>query len=581
MVATAAMSVRVAPRRRNVLVERDIFYSFVDARPVRAFVRKTDWRQGGGKLAVSRWRGLRGRAKVSRRCGMEFRILGPLEVREGDRVLPLPGVRQRALLSILLLHANEVLPASLLIELLWGDRPPPSAAKGLQVHISELRKLLGKDCIYTRAPGYALRVDPGELDLERFEKLVGETRQLPPEDALSGLREALALWRGRPLSEFAAERFAAGELLRLEELQLETLEQRIEAELALGRHAGLIGELEALVREHPLREGLRASLMLALYRAGRQAEALTVYQDARRALVDELGLEPTRVLQDLEQAILRHEPGLDLPSVAPSRSRLQPEHASATPATAAPERKLATALFVDLVGSTELGAQDPERSRARLERYYDTAAEAIESAGGTLEKFVGDAVLAAFGAPTGQADHAERALHAAPAVRARCAELFGTSEAVRIGVNTGEVVVGRPREGSSFVTGDAVNVAARLEQAAEPGEILVGERAASLVRGAFELGDPRRVEAKGKEGGVVAVPLVRALSLMRPRGVGGLQPAFVGRDGELQLLLATYGRSVEQEAPHLGTIMADAGIGKTRLVDALLELLAHDPTAPT
>ena len=145
---------------------------------------------------------------------MEFRILGPLEVREGDRVLPLPGVRQRALLSILLLHANEVLPASLLIELLWGDRPPPSAAKGLQVHISELRKLLGKDCIYTRAPGYALRVDPGELDLERFEKLVGEARQLPPDDALSRLREALALWRGQPLSEFAAERFAAGEVLR-------------------------------------------------------------------------------------------------------------------------------------------------------------------------------------------------------------------------------------------------------------------------------------------------------------------------------------------------------------------------------
>src|SRR5438067_5827471 len=401
---------------------------------------------------------------------MEFRILGPLEVREGDRVLPLPGVRQRALLSILLLHANEVLPASLLIELLWGDRPPPSAAKGLQVHISELRKLLGKDCIYTRAPGYALRVEPGELDLERFEKLVGEARQLPPDDALSRLREALALWRGRPLSEFAAERLAAGEVLRLDELQLEALEQRIEAELALGRHAGLIGELEALVREHPLREGLRASLMLALYRAGRQAEALTVYQDARRALVDELGLEPTRVLQDLEQAILRHEPGLDLTSVAPSRSRLQPEHAPATPA-AAPERKLATVLFVDLVGSTELGEQDPERTRALLERYYDSAAEAIETAGGTLEKFVGDAVLAAFGAPTGQEDHAERALHAALAVRARCAELFGTPEAVRIGVNTGEVVVGRPREGSSFVTGDAVNVAARLQQVAEPGQI--------------------------------------------------------------------------------------------------------------
>src|SRR5256714_8802382 len=500
---------------------------------------------------------------------MEFRILGPLEVREGDRVLPLPGVRQRALLSILLLHANEVLPASLLIELLWGDRPPPSAAKGLQVHISELRKLLGKDCIYTRAPGYALRVDPGELDLERFEKLVGEARQLPPEDALSRLREALALWRGRPLSEFAAERFAAGEVLRLEEMQLEALEQRIEAELVLGRHAGLIGELEALVREHPLREGLRASLMLALYRAGRQAEALTVYQDARRALADELGLEPTRVLQDLEQAILRHEPDLDLPSVAPSRSRLQPERAPATPATparAAPERKLATVLFVDLVGSTELGEQDPDRTRALLERYYDSAAEAIETAGGTVEKFVGDAVLAAFGAPTGQEDHAERALHAALAVRARCAELFGTAEAVRIGVNTGEVVVGRPREGSSFVTGDAGNVAARLEQAAEPGQILVGERTATAAEGAFEFENPTSVSAKGKAGGVSCRTLGRALALTRPRGVAGLQCVFVGRDRELELLQTTFRRTVEGREPHLVTILGEAGRCKTPAV---------------
>src|SRR5438477_3779069 len=488
---------------------------------------------------------------------MEFRILGPLEVRDGDRVLPLPGVRQRALLSILLLHANELLPAPVLIELLWGDRPPASAAKGLQVHVSELRKLIGTQSIETRAPGYTLRVGPGALDLERFESLLREATGLPPEDALSRLREALALWRGRPLGEFAAERFAAGEILRLEEMHLEALEQRIEAELALGRQAGVIGELEALVCEHPLRERLRASLMLALYRAGRQADALAVYQETRRALVDELGLEPSRVLLDLEQSILRHEPDLDLPAAAMTPPRRGVEPTPATLAPAVPERKLATVLFVDLVGSTELGEQDPERTRALLERYYDAAAEAIETAGGTLEKFVGDAVLAAFGAPAGQEDHAERALHAALAVRARCAELFGTSEAVRIGVNTGEVVVGRPREGSSFVTGDAVNVAARLEQGAAPDEILVGERTAALVRGAFELRDARRVEAKGKEDGVVGVPLASALTLMRPRGVGGLQPAFVGRDGELQLLLATYGRSVEQEAPHLGTIMAD------------------------
>src|SRR5687768_16913484 len=188
------------------------------------------------------------------------------------------------------------------------------------------------------------------------------------------------------------------------------------------------------------------------------------------------------------------------------------------------ERKLATILFADLVGSTELGSdQDPERTRALLERFYDAMAAEISAAGGTVEKFAGDAVMAAFGAPAAQEDHAERALHAALSMQRRLEELFGDSLSLRIGVNTGEVVVGQPREGSSFVTGDAVNVAARLEQAADPGEILVGERTAAAVRGAFELDQPATVDAKGKSGGVACRRLVRALSLMRPRGVGGLR----------------------------------------------------------
>jgi DNA-binding SARP family transcriptional activator len=217
---------------------------------------------------------------------MEFRILGPLEVREGDRVVQLAGTRQRALLSILALNANAVVPSARLIELLWGERPPRTAAKGLQVHVSELRKLLGKNSILTRAPGYLLHVEPGELDLDRFARLASEARELAPEDALSRLQEALSLWRGRPLVEFAEERFAVGEMLRLEEMHLEVLDQRIAAQLALGRHTAVVGELEALVRENPLREQLRGQLMLALYRSGRQAEALAIYQDARRALVD-------------------------------------------------------------------------------------------------------------------------------------------------------------------------------------------------------------------------------------------------------------------------------------------------------
>ncbi|HXG76646.1 MAG TPA: adenylate/guanylate cyclase domain-containing protein [Gaiellaceae bacterium] len=239
-------------------------------------------------------------------------------------------------------------------------------------------------------------------------------------------------------------------------------------------------------------------------------------------------------------------------------------------APASEERKVATVLFADLVGSTELGGeQDPERTRALLERFYDAMAAEIAGAGGTVEKFAGDAVMAVFGAPAAQEDHAERALHAALAMRRRLSELFGGRLQMRVGVNSGEVVVGQAREGSSFVTGDAVNVCARLEQNAAPGEILVGERTVALVRGAFELGDLMRIEAKGKRHGVACRRLVRALTLMRPRGVGGLRPAFVGREAELDVLRATFGRVVTSGEPHLVTIMGDAGVGKTRLVREL------------
>src|SRR6266545_334122 len=267
----------------------------------------------------------------------------------------------------------------------------------------------------------------------------------------------------------------------------------------------------------------------------------------------------------------------------PDAARFCPSCGAPTDAAPPPaeERKLATVLFADLVGSTaRAGAQDPERTRATLDRFYDAMAAEIERAGGTVEKFAGDAVMAAFGAPAALEDHAERALHCALAMRRRLEALFDSELSLRIGINTGEVVVGRPREGSSFVSGDAVNVAARLEQAAAPDEILAGERTAALVRGAFDLGTPRRVQAKGKEEGVFGVPLLAALTLMRPRGVGGLQPAFVGRDGELELLLATYGRAVEQAGPHLVTIMADAGVGKSRLVRELWERLGREEPEP-
>ena len=247
----------------------------------------------------------------------------------------------------------------------------------------------------------------------------------------------------------------------------------------------------------------------------------------------------------------------------------------------AEERKLATVLFADLVGSTALaGDQDPERVRALLDRFYDAMAAEVERADGTLEKFVGDAVMAAFGAPAAHEDDAERALHVALGMQQRMAELFGGRLALRIGVNTGDVVVGRPREGSSFVTGDAVNVCARLEQAAAPGEVLVGERTVAAARGAFEFAEPVRVEAKGKPEGVVCRRLVRALSLMRPRGITGLQPVFVGRGRELADLQRCYGLVLTTGRPQLVTVAGDAGVGKTRLVGEFWQWLSGDLRRP-
>jgi DNA-binding SARP family transcriptional activator len=243
---------------------------------------------------------------------IEFRLLGPLEVTRDERSLELGGVKQRSLLAILLLHANQVLSTDRLIDELWGASPPPTAAKSLQVMVSRLRKKLGDSGLVTHPPGYVLRVEPAALDLARFEQLVGEARQDAPESAAPKLHRALSLWRGPALADLAYENFAQGEIARLEELRLAALDQRIDADLATGRHTELVGELEALVARHPLRERLRCQLMLALYRSGRQAEALDAYRAARRELSEELGLEPSEELKRLERAILRQDPVLDL-----------------------------------------------------------------------------------------------------------------------------------------------------------------------------------------------------------------------------------------------------------------------------
>jgi DNA-binding SARP family transcriptional activator len=300
---------------------------------------------------------------------MEFRILGPLEIRsEGGPTQDLAG-KQRALLAVLLLHADEAVSTDRLIDALWGERPPDTAGKALQVYVSRLRKLLepdGKGLLVTRPPGYALQLGAHELDLRRFEHLRSEARTAAaegdPATAEARLGEALSLWRGSPLADLAQEPFAHTEIARLEELRLLAVEDRNDALLALGRHADVVGELEALIADNPLRERLRAQLVLALYRSRRQAEALDAYKAARRALVDELGIEPSPELQELERRILRQDPSLELPERAAAAA--EPEAVLGTPAG-----RRAAGTFVGRtweLETLEAGLDDAFAGRGRL-----------------------------------------------------------------------------------------------------------------------------------------------------------------------------------------------------------------------
>lgn len=265
---------------------------------------------------------------------MDYRILGPLEALDGERQLPLGGARQRAVLAVLLLHAGETLTRDVIVDELWGEDAPPTAAKVLQNCVSALRKELPPETIRTVGGAYGITLEPGELDRDRFERLLADGRAAleagDHADAADQFRRALALWRGAPLSDFSYEGFAQDEIKRLEELHVAALEDRIEAELVLGRHDELVPELEALVTRHPLRERLRGQLMLALYRAGRQAEALESYRAARRTLLAELGIEPGRALRELEQAILAQAPALDA-AKRQQQPVLRPGRAAASP----------------------------------------------------------------------------------------------------------------------------------------------------------------------------------------------------------------------------------------------------------
>ena len=516
---------------------------------------------------------------------IEFRILGPLEVSADGRVLPLGSPKQRALLALLLVHANETVSRDRLIEELWGDAAPASVESAFHVYLSRLRRLLesagGGALLVREAHGYRLRVEPDQLDATRFASLAGEGREAlaagKVELAADRFRQALALWRGPPLADLQSERFAITAAARLDEERVSALEQRLEADLALGRHRELVGELETLVAENPYRERLRAQLMLALHRSGRQAEALQAYQDARRTLADELGLKPGHELKELEQAILRQDPTLTLERSAERQTEPEP---SPPPLASVPppleERKVVTVLFADLVVAERV---DPEDVRTIQDRYWAPVRAEIERHGGTVERFVGGALMALFGAPQAHEDDPERAVRTALAIRDWAREQEQLE--VRIAVTTGEALVrlgAQPLAGEGIAAGDVINTAARLEAAAPGNGILVGDR---TYRATTHLVDYREAEPVVARGKANPIPVWEALQAHSRFGVDLLaqtRTPLVGRGRELELALSLLARAREEHAPQLLTLVGVPGIGKSRLVYELMQAVAADPT---
>jgi DNA-binding SARP family transcriptional activator len=438
---------------------------------------------------------------------VEIRLLGPLEVSHGGNVLALPRRQQRALLAALALRAGEVVATDRLVADLWGESAPASATGSLQNTVWALRKLLGRDVLVTQAPGYRLAVGADSVDANRFERLLESARKAEPAARAELLREALALWRGPALADLDEEHFARLEAARLDELRVTALEERVDTELELGRHAALVGELETLVATHPLRERLRGQLMLALYRCGRQAEALEVYRAARLALADELGLDPSPDLQELERRVLRQDPSL-APPVTPS--------ADVAPVRA--ERRLVSVLV-----AVPPAEDDPEALRQQLDELLGAARDTLARHGGELERFGPEGLVAVFGAEAPRDDDAIRA--------AAAADELG----LRAGVATGEMVAGA---GAVFVRA--------AELARGPGVQLDG-RTHALVHAVRRLDAPlvgRREELAQLEAELAATReegRCRVVTVLGEAGIGKTRLArelVLNTGAEVELLVA-------------------------------------------
>jgi predicted ATPase/DNA-binding SARP family transcriptional activator len=496
---------------------------------------------------------------------MRVRILGPFNLEDGGRRITIGGVRQRAVLADLLLHANEVVPSEQILVDLWGEDAPASVANALQAAISRLRRLLPPGRLITTAPGYMLRIFQAELDAAQFEQLIFEGR-----DALAGgsaaeavrmLDQAMTLWRGPPLADFRYEPFAQAEIARLEELQLACLEERNEAHLALGSTGALTAELVRMVTDHPLRERLRGQLMLALYRSGRQAEALEAYREFRGTLGEELGLEPSSALRELQAAILRHDPVL-----APGSA------ATTMPLARKPVTVLCVALRVMPSSSVAL---DPEAHGVMTEHVVSGLTAVLERHGGKLAASSSEHLMGVFGVATLHEDDALRAvrasLEAREALTAEAATLprhYRANLEYRFGVATGEALVGGA--GPLGFAGDVGAQAVRLADAAGSGQILISHQTRQLAAGAIET-DSIETDGIGPD----RFLLRSAHAGLRPLAVR-LDVPLVGRGEEMRRLEAAYARAVRERVTMMVTVIGEAGLGKTRLVQEFARRLGRE-----
>ncbi|HKC18789.1 MAG TPA: BTAD domain-containing putative transcriptional regulator [Candidatus Dormibacteraeota bacterium] len=486
---------------------------------------------------------------------MEFRMLGPLEVRSGGETLALGGAKQRALLAILLLQPNHVVSRERLAELLWGDEPPPTADHVIEVYVSQLRRALEPGgapykLLVRKPAGYVLQVPASDLDTTQFASLVEGAKTCGPAEAVAHLQRALEMWRGPALADFAGESFAVSEAARLNELRLYAIEERIEAELKLGHHGRLIGELQGLVEQHPLRERLCGLLMLALYRSGRQAEASDVYQKTRERLVDELGMEPGPELQDLLKRILQQESGLAAAEVA----------APSLPSG------MVTFLLTDVEGSTRRWDRNPSAMQTAMEVHDTVLGRVIHAHGGMQVESgrEGDSILAAF-------RRATDALACAVEIQKSLAvEKWpeGADLHIRVAIHTGEAEL---RGGHYF--GPAVYRCARLLATGHGDQLLLTQATHDVVvdtlRGDVALRDlgmhrlrdlerPERIFQVTGPGLRSEFPPLNSLDPRR-HNLPISPTRFIGREKELADI-------ADRLAAHrMLTLAGPGGTGKTRL----------------